>query len=88
MSMCVVVWNVQGVYNWYLGYVKDQISDNCYLVDHLQCVQTKSNLFWKYPNTDDTKKFEIEKMIPVKVDGKWNVTSNIQFFKFKFTLRV
>ena len=71
---CVIAWYIESTWVWFIGYVKEKLSDEQYLVDHLERVKEGSSLAWKYPNNDDTSTIYSDQIIPVKVVGDWNVT--------------
>ena len=54
---CVIVWYVDSKWVWFIGYVKEKLSDEKYSVDHLERVKEGNSLTWKYPDIDDTKAF-------------------------------
>ena len=54
--MCVVVWQDDNGYQWYLGYVKKNI-DGKLSVDHLARKLKASDSKWKYPSQEERKEW-------------------------------
>ena len=67
--MCVTVWDVDGEPVWFIGYVKDALNDDEFMVEHLHRVASEKDDYWKYPLIDDTQKITTEQILPCKVDG-------------------
>ena len=61
---------IENNWDWFIGYVKEKLSDNHYSVDHLERLNEGNSTAWKYPDIEDTK------IIPVKVVRDCNVKQN------------
>jgi hypothetical protein len=83
-EMSVVVWqNDDGVYEWYIGYVKNFDGDK-YSVDHLARKLKGSDSKWKYPTREDIQLTDPAQMVNVDVEGEWDLTADSR--KRLFTL--
>ena len=80
--MCVTVWDVDGEPVWFIGYVKDALNDDEFMVEHLHRVASEKDDYWKYPLIDDTQKITTEQILPCKVDGDWDMFTNVRTIKF------
>ena len=47
----VILWNINGKLAWFIGYVKEMLSNSKYRVEHLERVKYDSNIYWRYPMT-------------------------------------
>ena len=74
-DMCVVVWQEDNGYEWYLGYIKD-IENGKYSVDHLARVLKNSDSKWKYPSHDDIQLADSDQIVKCTVDGEWDMLAN------------
>ena len=54
-DLCVVIWLVNSKWERFLAYIKEQMSEEEYVVDDLKHLKGRSNSRSKYPVTDDTK---------------------------------
>ena len=75
-QMCVIVWQEDNGYKWYLGYIKEVNSDGTLLVDHLTRALDNSHSKWKYPSREDMQKISPEQVIRCKVEGDWDLQAD------------
>ena len=69
-DLCVVIWLVDNSkWEWFLAYIKEQVSEEEDVVNHLVPLQERSNSRWKYPATDDTRTIYLEQLLDLKVEG-------------------
>ena len=54
---------------WFLAYIKEQVSEEEYVVNHLVPLKERNDSRWKYPATDDTRTIHLEQLLNVKVEG-------------------
>ena len=59
-----------------MAYIKEQVSEEEYVVDHLECLKERNGSPWKYPATDDTRTVHLEQLLDVKVEGDWDLAQN------------
>ena len=72
-GICVTLWVLpSGKKNWYLGYCKD-ITDDEYVVEHLERVSQNSDLKWRYPSQQDIAPVDADQIMVCDVIGDWNV---------------
>lgn len=79
---CVVLWYINGRWDWFIGYVKERLNDDQYMVDHLERVRSGNNSGWRYPSADDTNTVDHDQIIPIKIIGDWNITQNTRQMVF------
>ena len=48
-------WYIENKWDWFIGYVKDKLSDNQYSVDHLERLGEGNSTAWKCPDIEDTQ---------------------------------
>ena len=77
-QMCAVLWQEDGGYQWYLGYVKEVSQNGQLLVDHLARVSSDSK--WKYPSHEDVhvQEMDPEQIVPCEIKGKWDMATNLR----------
>ncbi|KAG1658745.1 Focal adhesion kinase 1 [Nymphon striatum] len=46
---------VENEIQWFLGYVTEMLGDEKYLVEHLHCVRSEQDEYWKYPTPEDVQ---------------------------------
>ena len=63
----MIAWHIENTWNWFVGYVKDKLSDNHYAKDHLEILKGGNSTVWKYPGIGDTQIIFNGQIIPVKV---------------------
>ena len=84
-ELCIVVWqNSINKYEWYIGYIKE-INAEGYVIDHMHQAIKSSALHWKYPKTEDIQTAEKEQIVPCKIIGEWDNSSETR--KCLFTLK-
>ena len=81
-DLCVVIWLVNSKWERFLAYIKEQMSEEEYVVDDLKHLKGRSNSRSKYPVTDDTKTIHLEQLLDVKVEGDWDLTQNERSMKY------
>ena len=80
--LCVIVWNTDGVPNWFLGYVKEKNNNGSFVVEHLERSEKGKNVYWKYPIPDDVQIVVQEQILLVKINGEWDIGTNARAMKF------
>ena len=80
--LCVIVWNTDGVPNWFLGYVKEKNNNGSFVVEHLERLEKGKNVYWKYPIPDDVQIVVQEQILLVKINGEWDIGTNARAMKF------
>ena len=71
-----MIWLVNNSkWEWFLGYIKEQVSGEEYFVDCLGCLKERNDSWQKYPATDNTRTIHLEHLLDVKVDD-WDLTQN------------
>ena len=70
-ELCVVCWDENGDYSWYLGYLKEQ-NGRFYTIDHLKREIDYTDKLWKYPIAEDIQVAEQDQILNVKVNGYWD----------------
>ena len=84
-QMCVVVWQEDTGYQWYLGYIKEVKSDGTLLVDHLTRALKNSHSKWKYPSREDIQEVSPEQILRCKVEGDWDLQADARKRLFSLT---
>ena len=77
----MIAWYMENSWDWFVGYVKDELSDNQYSVDHLERLKKGNSPAWKYSDIEDS--IFNGQIIPVKVLQDWNAKQNTQHMKFE-----
>ena len=52
------------------------MSEEEYVVDHLECLKERNGSPLEYPATDDTRTVHLEQLLDVKVEGDWDLAQN------------
>ena len=74
-ELCIAVWqNSVNKYDWYIGYIKE-INDEGYVIDHMHQAVKGSALHWIYPKLEDIQTTKKEQIVPCKVIGEWDNSS-------------
>lgn len=73
-DMCAVVWDIGGDTTWYLGYVSE-VAEESFSVEHLVRVAHGDHTFWKHPNVKDLQDVDESQILPVRVEGAWDIES-------------
>ena len=79
---CVVIWLNNRKWEWILACIKEQVSEEKYVVDHLEGLKERNDSQWKYSAADDTRTVHLEQMLDVKVEGDWDLTQNERSVKY------
>ena len=58
------------------------MSEEEYVVDHLEGLKERNDCQWKYSAADDTRTVHLEQMLDVKVEGDWDLTQNERSVKY------
>ena len=76
----IVIWDIKGYRKWYLGFVRKQVQEDMYMVDHLQCVSKRKGCkqYWQWPIRDDIQEVESDQIIPCNIIGTWDY-SNLEY---------
>ena len=62
-DLCVVIRLVNNSkWEWFLAYIKKQVSEEEYVVDHRERLKERIDSQWKYSDTDDTRTVHLEQM--------------------------
>ena len=84
-----VVWNENGKYNWYLGYVLKALDDGeKYKIDHLIRVDQTSEKSWQYPGKEDIQIVLPEQNLEVDIEGEWTTEERNRKFLLKNTKEI
>ena len=75
-ELCVVVWQEQSGYEWYLGYIQNRCPDGKLSVDHLHRELKNSDSKWKYPTREDVQEVDPEQIVQCKVQGDWDLSAD------------
>ena len=75
----MIAWYIENSCDWFVGYVKVELSDNQYSADHLEKLKEGNSTAWKYSDIEDS--IFNGQIIPVKVVWDWNVKQNTQHMK-------
>ena len=79
-----VVWNENGKYTWYLGYVLKAIDNGeKYQIDHLVRVDQTSEKSWQYPGKEDIQMVLPEQILEVEIEGEWTTEERNRKFLLK-----
>ena len=81
-DLCVVIWLNNRKWEWILACIKEQVSEEEYVVDHLEDLKERNDCQWKYSAADDTRTVHLEQMLDVKVEGDWDLTQNERSVKY------
>ena len=77
----MIAWYIENSWDWFVGYVKVELSDNQYSADHFEKLKEGNSTAWKYSDIEDS--IFNGQIIPVKVVWDWNVKQNTQHMKFE-----
>ena len=75
-QMCVVVWQEDIGYQWYIGYIKEWNSSGTLSVDHLTRALKNSDSKWKYPSHELIQEASSEQIIKCYVEGDWDLAAD------------
>ena len=84
-QMCVVLWQEDNGYQWYLGYIKEVTSDGSLMVDHLARALKTSHSKWKYPSREDIQEVSPEQIMRCKIEGDWDLQADARKRLFSLT---
>ena len=65
-----------GVRNWHIGYCKDVIDKDTYIVEHLERTRKGANLKWRYPTQEDIQTVEAEQILNCEINGTWDILAD------------
>ena len=83
-ELCIAVCrNSVNKYDWYIGYIKE-INAEGYVIDHMHQAVKSSALHWIYPKPEDIQTTKKEQIVPCKVIGEWDNSSETRKSLFIF----
>ena len=80
---CAVVWYLGAKWKRFLGYIKEKVEGENYLMEHLERVKTNHGMLWKYPDTDDVTSVSVEQIVHVDVKEDWILNWNARQITFE-----
>ena len=79
---CIIAWDINGTWKWFVAYITEKLDDDQYVADHLERCLSNNHFQWRYPNQEDKHTINKVQVVPVKVEGDWNVTQNARYTSF------
>lgn len=80
---CVVIWLVKNSkWEWFLAYIKEEVSEEEYVIDHVERLTERNDSWQKYPATDDTRTIHLEQLLDLKLERDWDLAQNERSMKY------
>ena len=57
-------------------WIRKELVNDAYVVDHLHQVLKGLNSKWKYPSKEDVQIVEPEQIVECSADGQWDITAD------------